>query len=186
MPNSDNNLKSSETDIIPLWDQNPQEAWKYWYPRVYSYFYRRINDKNIIDDLTAETLTTGFMAKNVLNFKAYLWKVAHNYLVKFINTKSAAPMIVSVDENLDSWTPEIFEIEKTTPRPHFQARKNKLLDCFNNHVKMDETDRKIIIFSIIQDKNSTEISKLLDIKPDTIRQKLKRSLLKIRSKCLEI
>jgi RNA polymerase sigma factor (sigma-70 family) len=159
-------------------------VWDYWYPRVYSYFYKRIDKKDLIEDLTAETMNTVFLCKNeIQNLPAYMWKVAHNYLVKYIKTKSTSPMTVAFDDDLDSYEPISVELEITTERPGFDQRKQDLIECIN-HSNISEIEREIMLGSIIKDLNSTDLSRLLNIKPDTIRQKLKRTLEKVRSQCL--
>ncbi len=175
-----------------------QDQWDYWYPRVYGYFYKRVNDKTEVEDLTANTLSTVFMAQNVQNIQAYMWKVAHNYLVKFINTKSTTPMMVALDENIDGWQPSEQELkyaqryeakyedesEDRVPT-HYEQKLNQLKQCILNKLS-DPLDLQLIELSIYEEKNSTEIGKLLELKADTVRQKLSRLLKKLRSHCLEL
>jgi RNA polymerase sigma factor (sigma-70 family) len=165
---------------------NLQEQWDYWYPRVYGYFYKRVNDKTEVEDLTANTLTTVFTAKNVQNLQAYTWKVAHNYLVKFINTKSTTPMMVSFDENIDSWQPNYQEVEvEESECLHYDDKLKQLKECVNNRLT-DPQDHALVQLSVYQEKNSTQIAEELGIRADAVRQKLSRLLKKLRTHCLEL
>jgi len=169
---------------------NVDEQWNYWYPRVYGYFYKRIEDKQTVEDLTAETITTAFLAKNVKNFKAYLWKVAHNYLVKYIHTKNTNPMMVGWSEaiDLDQYQQPQFSLDETieTTRSNNYSRLLKeMTDCFYANLS-NEIDKKIIHLSIVQEKNSTQIAQELSLIAGTVRQKLARSLDKLKRKCVHI
>jgi len=164
--------------------------WEYWYPRVYGYFFKRLDDKIIVEDLTAETLNTAFLAPNVKNLKAYLWKVAHNYLVKYINTKTTTPMMVGWDESVDlfEYQTENFEIEEEAETDRSQNYKRLVKEtevCLDQNLTKD-TDKQIIHLSIIQEKNSTEIAQEMDLKAANVRQKLSRTIKKIKNKCIHI
>jgi RNA polymerase sigma factor (sigma-70 family) len=165
---------------------NLQEQWEYWYPRVYGYFYKRVNDKTEVEDLTANTISTVFMAKNVQNTQAYMWKVAHNYLVKFINTKTTSYMIVALDENIDVWQPDDVDIyTEETVSSHYSQKLAQLKECIANRLS-EPSDIKLIELCIYQEKNSTEVGEILHIKADTIRQKLSRLLKKLRTHCVDL
>jgi RNA polymerase sigma factor (sigma-70 family) len=165
-------------------NDNLQQEWEHWYPRVYSYFYKRVDNKTIVEDLTAETMNTVFIARDgVNNLTGYIWKVAHNYLVKFIKTKTTTPMMVSLNDDLDAWEPPAAEETLTVERAGYTERMTNLSQCIN-HSPISDEERSIINFSVLNNLNSTEISQRTNLKPDTVRQKLKRALEKIRKECL--
>ena len=173
-----------------FYSNNVNQEWEYWYPRVYGYFYKRIDNKSAVEDLTSETINTVFLAENIKNFKAYLWKVAHNYLVRYINTKQTDLMLVNWDESLDlanSVQPN-FSIEEgveNTRSQNYLRLKEQMLKCFNHHIT-NQMDKQIVNLSIIQEKNSSQIATELNLKADNIRQKLSRTLKKVKSKCIQI
>ena len=164
--------------------------WDYWYPRVYGYFYKRISDKNIVEVLTSETLNTVFLAENIKNLKAYLWKVAHNYLVRYINTKNTDMMVVGWDEavDLDNSQQPNFPIEEGVEcqrSQNYLRLKEEMTKCFEYSLTND-LDKQIIRLSIIEEKNSTEIAKELDLNAPNVRQKLSRAIKKVKNKCIQI
>ena len=162
---------------------NFQVEWEYWYPRVYGYFYKRISSKIEVEDLTANTLTTVFLAKDVINIQGYMWKVAHNYLVRYIDTKSKSPIVVGWDEN-QSWIPDenSLQTEDETISSVYSTKMANLRICTENQLANDE-EKSLIQLSVYEEKNSTEIGNYLNLKPGTVRQKLARLLLKIKTHC---
>lgn len=167
-------------------DNELTELWTELYPKVYGYFYRRVNSRTDVEELTASTMNTVFTAKRVDNIYAYLWKVAHNHLVKYINTKTTSPIIVSMDENLDAWQPEYSEYELTEqPASGYNQRIQDLLDCVKaNYGNPD--DERLLFMSLVEEKNSTQIAILLNLSSDNVRQRLSRLVKKIRVKCSAI
>jgi RNA polymerase sigma factor (sigma-70 family) len=154
-----------------------QTEWENWYYKVYGYFFRRVNDKFAVEELTANTMNVAFMANNVQNFSAYLWKVAHNHLVKYIKLKNIEPMFVGLEE-------AEFVIDEKIENlvsDNYNYKLKQLKICIKNQLK--SSDQIIIELSIYENKNSTEIGQILEIKPNTVRQKLARSLHKLREKC---
>ncbi len=164
-------------------DTNIQTQWEYWYPRVYGYFYKRISSKVEVEDLTANTLSTVFLAKNVVNIQGYMWKVAHNYLVRYIDLKTKSPIVVSWDEN-QNWIPDqdTLQVENKTVSSVYSTKMANLRLCTENQLASDE-DKTLVQLSVFEEKNSTQIGNYLNLKPGTVRQKLARLLLKIKTHC---
>jgi RNA polymerase sigma factor (sigma-70 family) len=161
---------------------NQQMEWEYWYPRVYGYFYKRVNNKTDVEDLTSNTLSTVFTANNVLNFQAYTWKVAHNYLVRFIDLKTKTPTPIPLDENLN-WSPSQCDLESENAYcENYTAKLSNLRLCIESQLS-EESDKQLIDLSIYQEKNSTEIGQIMNLKPDTVRQKLSRTIKKLKKNC---
>ena len=121
----------------------PQQQWDYWYPRVYGYFYRRITDQSTVEDLTGNVLSTILLAKNVQNMNAYVWRVAHNQLVRYIDTKSKSPIVIGWDEN-QNWIPEQQNIEiEESVSEIFGIKMANLKLCIENQIGSGE-DKNLI------------------------------------------
>ncbi len=158
-------------------------AWEYWYPRVYGYFFKRVGLREEVEDLTSNTLTTVFTAPNIQNLQAYMWRVAHNYLVKYINTKNTEPSPISLNEE---WIAGEYKEEvESTISDNYVNKIQQLVNCVNDHLTK-ELDKKLVQLSIMEQKNSTEIAAILNLKPDNIRQKLSRTLKKLKQKCIDL
>ena len=174
--------------MMTISNQNLQKEWEYWYPRVYGYFYRRLNDQFIVEELTAQTLNTCFLAKDIVNFKAYLWKVAHNYLVKYIDTKSKEFMVVGLDGTESLENESSFEVDtkiESSRSKNYKQTVKKLVGCLNKQFKTEQ-EKQLVNLSIVHDKNSTEIGKELNLKPGTVRQKLARAISRLKKGCTRI
>jgi len=129
-------------------NKNLEEDWQYWFPRVYGYFYKRVNSEYQVEELTSQTMATAFTANNVRNFKAYIWKVAHNYLVRYIQSKNTEPIIVGWDESLDlkNSTEINFSIEEEAEKQvsaNYISKLDHLRLCISSQIK-DETEKQLI------------------------------------------
>jgi RNA polymerase sigma factor (sigma-70 family) len=161
-----------------------EQSWEYWYPRVYGYFFKRVDDKTEVEDLTANTMTTVFLAENVQNFQAYMWRVAHNYLVKYINTKTTTPTPISLNEDwvsINEFQPEVEE----EILPQYDDKLAQLRECVDNHIK-DDFEKQLIELSVMQEQTSTQIGLILNLKSDTVRQKLSRLLRRLKQSCIQL
>jgi RNA polymerase sigma factor (sigma-70 family) len=161
-----------------------EQSWEYWYPRVYGYFFKRVDNKTEVEDLTANTMTTVFLAENVLNFQAYMWRVAHNYLVKYINTKTTDPTPISLNEEWVSDKEYQPEVEEEV-LPQYDDKLAQLRECVDNHIK-DDFEKQLIELSVMQEQTSTQIGLLLNLKSDTVRQKLSRLLRRLKQSCIQL
>jgi RNA polymerase sigma factor (sigma-70 family) len=157
--------------------------WEYWYPRVYGYFYKRVGLEAEVDDLTANTMNAAFTAKDVQNFQGYIWRVAHNHLVKYINTKNTDPTPLSLNEDWIAAEYQPKAEEQISNR--YSEKLVQLNECIKNHIK-DSEEQNLLDLSIFQEKNSTEISQITGLKADNIRQKLSRILKRLREKCVHL
>lgn len=169
---------------------NIESAWMYWYPKVYAYFYKRVNDRFFVEELTAQTMNTAFTAQNVRIFHAYMWKVAHNYLVKYINTKQVQPMPVSLEDYMlgDDTKANQFMLDESADNivsSNYNSKLDQLKICIKNNISSPD-DQNLIELCIYQEKNSTEVGNLLNINPPAIRKRLSRILSKLRTHCREL
>lgn len=169
---------------------NLEEEWKYWYPRVYGYFFKRVNSQFEVEELTANTLNTCFMATNVKQFKGYLWKVAHNYLVNYIRTKSTEPITVGWEEELEKQNYEYatFDIDEEVEcsrSQNYTRAVNQITDCLDKNITKD-VDKTILQKSIGEDLTSNQIGEIVGMQGSTVRKRLQRAINKIKNKCLEL
>ena len=86
-------------------NQTLQQKWDVYYPKVYGYFFRRVNNKTDVEDLTSmvlhkffEVLINPEKSATLNNKNGYLWKIAHNHLVDFIKNKQKRPIVISIEK----------------------------------------------------------------------------------------
>lgn len=180
-------------DETPISHNEINQAWEYWYPLVYGYFFRRVNSKEDVEDLTANTLSALFLKPDVQNPKGFVWQTAKNQLYKYIEQKQKNPDSLDFqDSKVEYMTaqmsyemyPKNDEELENMRSPHYQAKIDQVIECCKN--KLKEEDYKLVFFSIVENHSSTEISQKLNLKADTVRQKLKRSISKLKMHCVEL
>lgn len=167
----------------PIKKGTEHEAWEYWYPLVFGYFYRRVNKRHDVEDLTANTLNALFLKKDVQNPKGFIWQTARNQLYKYITQKQTEFSTINIDEYehlTGQWKEEVEELDIPNSA-HFESKLEQLKACLNTHLEGD--DLAIVTLAINENKNSTEIGEELHIKPATVRQKIRRSFLKLKESC---
>jgi RNA polymerase sigma-70 factor, ECF subfamily len=164
-------------------EDNYNKLWDDYYPKVFGYFYRRVNNRQDVEDLVSVTLS-GFFASiarsEISNQNALIWKIAHNQLVSFIRTKSKNPILIdfSTDEStLDE------KVENTRSSNYIQ-KLEVLLQCINN--QLTDEQKSIVQCSIIDDKKSHEIAIELSLTASNVRQILSRSIKKLKTKCKQL
>lgn len=179
----------------PISTQDVNKAWEYWYPLVYGYFFRRVNNQTDVEDLTANTLTALLTNSEVQNPKAFVWQTAKNQLYKFIQQKANTPYSMDMQSpdsehiinqhSLHHQSIAYDENELDQLRsPHYMEKMTQLIECCKNQLTTE--DYQLVCASIIDNKNSTELGQIFQIKANTIRQKLKRNFDKLRKHCTEL
>lgn len=166
---------------------NLDSVWEEYYPKVYGYFFRRVDAREDVEDLTSMTMTqfcqtlkNSEKAKKIKNSNAYLWKIAHHQLADFIHSKSKRPITVGLDENFKIIDDSLEKLQSS----YFEDRKAGLLKCIQK--SLNPIEHTIVIDSIINDYKSDELAVKLGLSSSNIRQKLSRSLKKLRQKCRQV
>jgi RNA polymerase sigma factor (sigma-70 family) len=158
-----------------------EEEWNYWFDRVYAYFYRRVGNREDVEDLSYSTLEDFFLKdKKIDNPQAFLWGIARNKMREYIRSKKRNP--VSIDDKDSLNEPKYTKPEEISE--YYLEKIDTLKDCIKKELK--ETDQKIIELNILHDFSSKEVAEKLGTTPENVRQRLSRSLKKLRQKCKEI
>jgi RNA polymerase sigma-70 factor (ECF subfamily) len=163
-------------------DREITQIWNEYYPKVFGYFYRRLNNQEDVEDLTSISLTS-FLNKvsdpdvEINNHNAYLWRICHNQLNTLIRNKSKNPAVVPYDE---SWVPEDDTLENQRSK-EFNDRMSSLKKCISKHCK--DEDVTIIELSYFEQLSSDEIATKVAMKAATVRKRLSRAISKIREAC---
>jgi RNA polymerase sigma-70 factor, ECF subfamily len=164
-------------------EENYIELWDNYYPKVFGYFYRRLNNHQDVEDLCSVTLASFFACLkkgNVQNYNALLWKIAHNQLVSFIRSKSKNP--ISIDLSLSE---NQFDTQVENGRSdNYKYKLEHLQECIKN--QLTDSQQEIVHKSIIEDKKSYEVALEIGITADNVRQILSRSIKKLKAKCKEL
>ncbi len=163
---------------------NINSEWEFYYPKVYGYFFRRIDNRLDVEDLTSlvlfqflEIILDEEKSVRILNKNAYLWKIAHNQLVAFINNKTKQIITVGLDDNFEL-VDEKAELEKSS---YYNHRIENLLHCIKQN--LNGVDFNIVNLSLVEDRKSPEVAQILSLTAENVRKRLSRSVTKLKDKC---
>lgn len=164
-------------------ENNHNKLWDEYYPKVFGYFYRRVNNRQDVEDLTSLTLVGFFAAiqrSEAVSQNALIWRIAHNQLVNFIRTKSKNPISIdfSTDENI------LDEKVENIRSDNYIYKMEALLQCINN--QLTDEQKSIVQSSIIDDKKSHDIAIEMNMTASNVRQILSRSINKLKAKCKQL
>lgn len=166
-------------------NQTIDELWEQYYPKVYGYFYRRINNIQDVEDLTSVVLT-GFLTKLMNNLdtiskpNGYLWKVAYFHLVDFIDHKSKKPLPISIEDDFE--TPN--DIETQLQDDELNDKLERILIYAQKSLSNEEYT--IFSRSYLDGDKIMDIAHDLDLKANTVTVKLKRIIQKLKNQSLTI
>jgi RNA polymerase sigma-70 factor, ECF subfamily len=164
-------------------EDNYNKLWDDYYPKVFGYFYRRVNNRQDVEDLTSVTLA-GFFANisrsEVLNQNALIWKIAHNQLVSFIRSKSKNPVSIDLSSDENHTDYKIDDLRSD----NYKFKLTALQECIQNQLTGDQ--KLIVHKSIIEDQKSHDIGLEMNLSAANVRQILSRSISKLKSKCKQL
>jgi|LakMenEpi03Aug12_release.lakeMendotaPanAssembly.Ray.scaffolds.fasta_scaffold183268_2 RNA polymerase sigma factor (sigma-70 family) len=156
------------------------QLWEKYYPKIYGYFYKRVSNLADVDDLSSttanaffETLLDTHKLDKIHQLESYLFKIAHNQLVNFIKFKSKQPTLIGLTDQFDI-SPEAQQARSENYESQISAIFNFAKNC------LSDEENKILELNLKQELNSIEIGQKLNLKPNTVRQKLKRIIAKLK------
>lgn len=174
-------------------EQTLREEWEYYYPKVYGYFFRRVNNRLDVEDLTSLVLSNFFgtlldenKAVQIQNKNAYLWSICRNALLNFIYYKQK-DITVSLEDIDHSLTLEQSVQSRSIENfysQHYQSRLQNLLECLRK--QLSALEYQIIEMSFLQEMTSKQIAEKVNLTATNVRQKISRSLKKVRDKCKKL
>jgi RNA polymerase sigma factor (sigma-70 family) len=169
----------SSQEITALWEE--------YYPKVYGYFYRRIETKEDVEDLTSITMTAFInvitdaqKSSRLVSKHGYLWKIANNQLCNFIRDKVKKPLTVGLNDNLSSIEDSFEQIVSD----RYRSKMEDLHKCFQEKLKGD--DYRLVCELIIEDKKSDQVAQMFNLTSSNVRQRCSRALKKLRESCQKI
>ena len=153
---------------------NLQESeYNYWYDRVFGYFLRRVANYHESQDLTSQVLADFFLypPEKISSDTGLIWKITKNYFYNYLRNAKKTDLIVDIENQ---------KIVSEYSTEH-NLRLETLQKCMEK--KLNPLDISILKMSILEDFKSSTIGEKLGLSSDNVRQKLSRSLKKIRKYC---
>jgi DNA-directed RNA polymerase specialized sigma24 family protein len=152
-----------------------QQQYNLLYDKVFGFFFRRVFDKQAVEELASETLSDFLISGRDPQYDyGYLWGIAKNKLRTYINSKS---------KDL-GYSALVEDSEDFSYSPSYTQRTDSLLECAKNN--LSNQDFEIVELSILCDFSSNRVSDETGLTPVNVRVKLSRSLKKLRTHCLEL
>lgn len=156
-----------------------QEEWNHWYNKVYGYFYRRVSDKFQVEELTAETLTEFFLSEKEVDSEAgFVWKIARYNFIDYIRSKNSKKNQWQTYQDIENIEDDL------RYNNYYLERVEALKKCLQRHLKVE--DCQVVEMCVMYDFSSQETATELKISSENVRQKLSRSLKKVKDKCRSI
>lgn len=177
-----------DKEFIDKLIKQDQQAFNEFYLKTVDIFFRYLNSYYFLDKTESEDIISDFYVKWRDTVKKYDWKQSFSGFVWIVfknlvkdNIKKHKEMSFSSFDNNDDWTSfeeniqddfDIFELlESDFEYQHIEEAMQQL----------DPDCREIIYLKFIEEKDNSEISELLQISNENMRQKLSRSLKKLKS-----
>lgn len=158
-----------------------QTEWNYWFNKVYGYFYRRLDNQFEVEELTAMTLNHFFLTNKIINSEAgFLWHLARCNFLNYLASKKTKKFQSNETVPLEDYE----QNQDYAYNNYYLERVEALKKCVQKYLQPN--DYQIVEMCIMQDFSSTEVSKELQLSPENVRQKLSRSLKKVRQNCREV
>ena len=147
-----------------------------YYPKVYGYFFRRVNNKQDVEDLTSITLTKLFKSlenNKVKNTRAYLWMIAHNQLVDFYRSNKVRDIQTGMEEGWD-----VDASLDNHQSDNYKRFCHEMLDQARKHISTE--DYNLIEMYYLDGYSSQEVADKLNLTPANTRKKVSRIINKLR------
>ena len=135
---------NKEADFIQKAVKGDKEAFGFLYElftaQILNYFYARTSNYQIAEDLTENVFIKAWTnlpkfgkKKKGLNFRAWLFRIAHNLLVDFYRTQKREQPLDQIAETITNFNPPLFAAENKEEKNQLH-RAIKLLDEKSQHV----------------------------------------------------
>lgn len=162
-------------DLCQAGDANAFEViYNRYVDKIYRFVYFRINEKDMVDDLTNEIFLKTWRQirdnKKIDNLKAYLYKITRNLIIDHYRTRREQIDIEKVPHLVDDGQDLVSEINLTDD-----------LEYLKKKIKNLRTDyREVLIFRYIEDLTIAEIAEILDKTEGAVKVMTHRAINKLK------
>jgi len=172
---------SMEARIVNQAIQGDQQAFGQLYEmyadRIYRYLFFRTSSEMIAEDLMCDVFFKAWMAlpdfvmeKESVNFKAWLYRIAHNTLIDYRRTRKTE---ISIEQLGDAKSGGE-KLEKTV------EDRQELSLLFENLNTLDELSRQVLVNRFVAGLSHREVASLLGLQENNIRVIQYRAIKKMR------
>jgi len=158
-----------------------EKIWLKYHPKIYGYYFKRLNHREDVEDLTAACLTI-FVEKmmsysqKIENPEAFLWKIIYNQFNEFIRQKYRNPKISQLDDSAFNLVDAELTEQETS-----QVYEHKMQEIWQKSQTICSQEELQLLQEVyINGNRCSNLSIKWDVKPNTLRQRLKRAIDKLK------
>ncbi len=156
------------------------ELYNNWYKILYSYFMRRLRNRESTLDCISDLFTKMYNSSAVIEecsvFEKYLYKVANTVLLDFVRKNKNVS--ISIDDDSLIVTEKTISKYTAEDRAQQSLLSKQIKEIFNI---MNNRDAEIIRLRLLEELEYEEISHILDINLDATRKAYSRALKKFET-----
>lgn len=173
-------MLDQEQKLVEEAKQDPEKfaaLYDRYFDQIYRYIYRRVSDKETVQDLVSQTFYDAFAHLKSFewrgfSFAAWLYKIAHNNVLKWYREQSKA-RIVEIEEGMQ--IPDVREdVVREVLRSEDQSEVQAVM------AKLDHEDREIIRLKFFEELSNIEIAEVMGLSANHIGVKVFRALKKFK------
>ena len=144
-----------------------------FYPKVYRYFYYRVNRIEDAEDLTNETClkAVGALQQQTGSFPAWIFRIASNLITDFYRRRSVRLSVESVGDSIETFHGNGHQADAVVER---EELRQALLH-------LTEEQQQVIVLKFIEGYETNEIAEMLGKSTGAIRAIQFRALTSLRS-----
>ena len=173
-------MLEQEQKLVEEAKQNPEQftaLYDRYFDQIYRYVYRRVNDKDTVEDLVSQTFYDAFSHLKSFewrgfSFSAWLYKIAHNNVLKWYREQGKA-RTVEIEEGM-----QIPDVREDVMRDVIRSEDKSEVQAVM--AKMDYEDREIIRLKFFEELSNIEIAEVMGLSANHIGVKVFRALKKFK------
>lgn len=176
----------SEDNISEIVNKN-KNSFNEFYDKTINIFFRYIKSNYFINDHDANDLIADFYLKvwnwlstykSFYNFEAWVWTIFKNTLKDYFK-KSKEISFSSIDsyETWFNFEEDLVSDENVLELLNTEFEYKTIYNAIQN---LDEAFKEVLFLKFIEEKTNKEISKLLKITEELVRQRTSRALKKLK------
>jgi RNA polymerase sigma-70 factor, ECF subfamily len=152
-----------------------------YYDKIYNYIFRQIFNRENSEDLTSNTFLNAMdhiKKKNprIENFNAWIYKIATNEIISF-KRKDKSKKQLSIDEcNMN-----LADFIEESPAENINEFQDFVI-LRKEMEKMSQVEKSLLTLHYFEKKTYPEISQIINIKENTLRPMMTRTLRKLYKK----
>jgi len=162
----------TKQDLIEIYEQHS--------PGIYRYAIRLLGDKNTAEDCVSESFSRFLQAVRrgggpTENVRAYLYRVAHNWITDFYRRQPLPEVSVEIDEQIEPGTNPAIKVSEAMEREQVRVAL----------LRLPSDQQQIIQLRFLEDWSHEEVAQVLGKTIDATRSMQYRAIVSLRRMLIE-